>query len=70
VTVEETIPAARPSATVDPAPWWKTGVVYHSYPRSFADSNGDGVGDLRGIIDRLDSAPYEATIFEPARSAT
>nr|NLI49531.1 alpha-glucosidase [Propionibacterium sp.] len=36
------------------APWWKSAVVYQIYPRSFADSNGDGVGDLRGIIDHLD----------------
>jgi oligo-1,6-glucosidase len=34
--------------------WWKEAVVYQIYPRSFLDSNGDGVGDLRGIIARLD----------------
>lgn len=34
--------------------WWKEGVIYHIYPRSFQDSNGDGNGDLRGILKRLD----------------
>jgi oligo-1,6-glucosidase len=34
--------------------WWKTAVVYQIYPRSFADGNGDGIGDLAGIASRLD----------------
>lgn len=38
----------------EPGPWWQRGVIYQIYPRSFADANGDGVGDLRGIRDHLD----------------
>ena len=51
--------------------WWKHGVVYHLYVRSFKDSNNDGIGDLRGVIQRFDylvqlgiKAIWLSTIYE------
>lgn len=41
-------------STHDSNDWWRDAVVYQIYPRSFADSNGDGDGDLNGVTDRLD----------------
>jgi alpha-glucosidase len=39
--------------------WWRGAVIYQIYPRSYQDSNGDGIGDLRGIMERL---PYIASL--------
>ena len=41
------------------ADWWRQAVVYQVYPRSFSDHDGDGLGDLRGVIDRV---PYLADL--------
>lgn len=51
-------PARELAATDRPAPepnpdWWRGAVIYQIYPRSFQDSNGDGIGDLRGVLTRL-----------------
>nr|WP_307846046.1 glycoside hydrolase family 13 protein [Actinospica durhamensis] len=54
-------PATQDAATRGPAggPWWRDAITYQVYVRSFADGNGDGVGDLQGIRDRL---PYLADL--------
>ena len=44
---DPTVPAPRQMPS-----WWTDAVVYQIYPRSFADGNGDGMGDLRGVLDR------------------
>jgi alpha-glucosidase len=46
--------AATPTASTPHDEWWKHTVIYEIYPRSFQDTNGDGIGDLKGITSRLD----------------
>src|SRR5699024_8926610 len=53
-TVTSALEAAPAILQADPD-WWRQAAVYQIYPRSFADGNGDGIGDLRGIISRVPS---------------
>ena len=59
VPAADAVPTARAAAADAGADWWRHAVVYQIYPRSFADSDGDGIGDLRGIISRI---PYLAAL--------
>ena len=47
-------PELLPGKLYAAQPWWKNAVLYQVYPRSFQDTNGDGLGDLEGIFRRLD----------------
>ena len=50
----QNMPAASATSDHSVAAWWKNAVIYEIYPRSFQDSNGDGIGDLNGITEHLD----------------
>ncbi len=53
LSAQSAAPQVSP-ATAQPAPWWKHAVLYEVYPRSYGDTNGDGIGDLNGITEHLD----------------
>ncbi len=50
---QQAVTTASHSSALKSTPWWKHAVIYEIYPRSFQDSNGDGIGDLNGITSRL-----------------
>ena len=52
INIEKDVPADGNGPITEK--WWKEAIVYQIYPRSFYDTNGDGIGDLRGIIEKLD----------------
>ena len=46
--------STSPEQTESAGTWWKEGVLYHIYPQSFKDTDGDGFGDFQGVIEKLD----------------
>ncbi len=58
-TVAPAAPESAPAPARDQRAWWRDAVIYEVYPRSFADGNGDGIGDLAGVRSRL---PYLADL--------
>ena len=62
VTTDRIIAPVPAAHRRDDAPWWRQAAVYQVYPRSFADANGDGLGDIPGITSRVGYLPsWEST---------
>ena len=52
MSLAEAIPDETPGILASNPDWWRGAVIYQVYPRSFQDTNGDGIGDLPGVIER------------------
>ncbi len=57
---DTTMTATVSSALTPDKDWWRGAVIYQIYPRSYQDSNGDGIGDLKGITPGLSTSPISA----------
>jgi len=51
-------------------PWWKSAVIYQIYPRSFCDTNADGVGDLEGIVHISTTSNFSASTPSGSRRSS
>ena len=60
-------PETAMTTTSTGSEWWRSAVIYQIYPRSFADSNGDGIGDLAGITARLPELADSASMRSGSR---